>query len=289
MRYITVNDLSNTIRENLWKIPRDIDFVIGIPRSGMIAASLISSYLNVPLIDINGFVSGVEPYGGMRLLYFNADHKTNTNKVLVVDDTVFQGNAMNATREMLKGFPQYQFIFSCVYLEKNADAVDIYLEDVRRDANWMHGICIYEWNIFQHKSDVTRNILYDIDGVFCLDPPDERNEERYLNYIANATPLFIPRAPIGGIVTYRLNKNREITEKWLKEQGIKYDKLFMFNANSWDERAAINPSPGKYKAECYGDFPQYKLFIESDEDQALQIASITHKPVLCVKTNRLYN
>ena len=52
MKYITLNDLSNTIRKNIWKIPRDIDFVLGIPRSGMIVASIISSYLNVPLIDI---------------------------------------------------------------------------------------------------------------------------------------------------------------------------------------------------------------------------------------------
>jgi uncharacterized HAD superfamily protein len=59
--------------------------------------------------------------------------------------------------------------------------------------------------------------LYDIDGVFCIEPPDERNEEEYLKYIANATPLFIPRTKLGGIVTYRLSKNREITEKWLTE------------------------------------------------------------------------
>lgn len=33
MKYITIADLSDTIRKNIWKIPHDIDCVIGIPRS----------------------------------------------------------------------------------------------------------------------------------------------------------------------------------------------------------------------------------------------------------------
>ena len=56
MKYITFNNLIETIRKNLWKIPRDIDFIIGVPRSGMIVASIISDYLNVPLMDLNSFL-----------------------------------------------------------------------------------------------------------------------------------------------------------------------------------------------------------------------------------------
>jgi adenine/guanine phosphoribosyltransferase-like PRPP-binding protein len=74
MKYITIADLSETIRKNIWKIPRDIDFIIGVPRSGMIAASMIASYLNVPLIDVNSFIAGLEPYGGDRLNYFSRSH-----------------------------------------------------------------------------------------------------------------------------------------------------------------------------------------------------------------------
>ena len=74
MKYITLSDLSETIRKNIWKIPRDIDCIIGIPRSGMIAASIISSYLNVPLIDVCSFTEGLQPYGGNRLNYFVKKH-----------------------------------------------------------------------------------------------------------------------------------------------------------------------------------------------------------------------
>ena len=39
MKFVTLADLAATIRRNVHKIPHDVDFVIGIPRSGIIAAS----------------------------------------------------------------------------------------------------------------------------------------------------------------------------------------------------------------------------------------------------------
>lgn len=289
MKYITISDLSETIRKNIWKIPRDIDFIIGIPRSGMIAASMICSYLNVPLIDINSFVAGMSPYGGNRLQYFTSSHKT-TNKILVIDDTVFAGTSMNKTKSMLSNIKNKQFIYMCIYLEGTGEnSVDIYLDDVRKYTNENCRIVLYEWNILQHHKDFMNKCLYDIDGVFCLDPPDERKEEMYINYIKNATPLFIPKTPIGGIITYRLIKNKNITEKWLNDNGITYSELKMFNANTWDERNKSGIPPEKYKADFYKSKPNYKLFIESNEQQAKKIAEISCKPVYCVETNKLYN
>ena len=211
MKYITINELSETIRQNIYKIPRDIDFIIAIPRSGMIPASIIASLLNVPLIDINSFVNDLEPYGGDRLKYFNKNHQ-KTNKVLVIDDTVYGGKSMRKTKEQLANYSGIEFIYMCVYLESYAyDVIDFYLEDLRQYVDSTNKIVLYEWNIFQHHQEFMKTCLYDIDGVFCVEPPDERNEEEYLKYISNAKPLFIPRTKLGGIVTYRLSKNREIT------------------------------------------------------------------------------
>ena len=90
MKYITISDLSNTIRNNLWKIPRDIDVIVGIPRSGMIVAEIIAEYLNLPCVDIDNYVSGcTEGVGGGRLRYVS--NRKKYNRVLVVDDTVFTG------------------------------------------------------------------------------------------------------------------------------------------------------------------------------------------------------
>lgn len=288
MKYISLDDLSQTIRKNIWKIPRDIDFIIGVPRSGMIVASIISSYLNVPLIDVNSFISGLEPWGGDRLKYFNNSHQ-KTNKVLVIDDTVYGGTSMNKIKNQLKDFGNVQFIYMCVYLEGHAsDAIDIYLEDVRKYISSECPIVLYEWNIFQHHTSQMRQMLFDIDGIFCMEPPDERNEEDYLKYIANATPMFIPRTKLGGIVTYRLSKNRDITEKWLAEQGIQYNELLMFKANSCKERNDSGVSPEMFKATVYVDHPNAKLFVESSDYQAQRIAQMSGKPVFCVEMNKLY-
>ena len=292
MKYISINDLTNTIRRNLWKVPHDVDFIIGVPRSGMIAASIIASYLNIPLIDVNGFVNGLEPWGGVRLQYFKNNHK-QSNKVLVVDDTLYAGTAMKRTKEKLKStdrYNNYKFIYSAIYYEGWAiNEVDFCFEDVRKYVDPKINIVMYEWNLFQHYSHFMDKILFDCDGVFCVNPPDEINKEEYISYIKNAIPLFTPKNKIGGIITYRLNIYRDITEKWLKDNGINYNELVMFNANSYEERKSRTPNPGEYKAKYYKMHDNYKLFIESDNWQAQTIANISNKPVYCVETNYMYN
>lgn len=284
MRYKSIKDLSDTIRHNIWKIPQDIDFIIGIPRSGMIAASMIASYMNVPLIDINSYLKGLKPYGGLRLKY-NKDH-IKSNKILVVDDTVYNGNAISKVKEQLRNIKQ-NFIYCCVYLEGvGSRYVNIYLEDLRDLKTYE--IVLYEWNIFQHHSIIMNKCCYDLDGVLCVDPPDERNTDEYVNYIKNAKPLFVPKNTIGCIVTYRLIKYKDITENWLKNNGIKYKELIMFNAQSWEERHNTNITPEIYKSNVYKD-NKYNLFVESNQSQAKGIFELTSKPVYCVETNYMYN
>lgn len=289
MKYITLAELSDTIRKNIWKIPRDIDFIIGVPRSGMIGASIISSFLNVPLIDVESYLAGMSPWGGNRLRYFKEKHK-RTGKVLVVDDTVASGTAMKMVKEKLSGGDSgVTFVYMCLYLEgRGDDAIDLYLEDVRKYTDNFSRIVVYEWNIMQHHSKFMEKCLYDMDGVFCVDPPDERNEEEYQKYIMDAIPLFIPRTKIGGIMTYRLIKNMKVTQEWLKRYGITYNELSMFNADSWQQRKDSGISPEMFKGEYYRTHDNYQLFVESNDHQARGIHEISGKPVYCVETNKMY-
>ena len=39
--FVTIGDLSDTIKRNIWKIPHDVDLVVGITRSGTLAANII--------------------------------------------------------------------------------------------------------------------------------------------------------------------------------------------------------------------------------------------------------
>lgn len=282
MTYITLADMNAAIRRNLWKIPRDIDYIVGIPRSGMIAASIISSYLNVPLTDTRSLVAGLEPYGGRRLKYFSSRH---TGRALVVDDTVWNGGAKNETKKMLSGVQGVELIYMCVYLEgRGEDAVDIWLEDVRQCTDNYKQPVLYEWNIMQHHPKLMSRCLYDLDGVMCPDPPDERDEQRYLDYIADAPPLFIPRTPIGGIITYRLQRNRAVTERWLHSQGVQFGELIMFDSDTFKRGV----SPEQYKGDYYRMHRNYELFVESSDKQARRIAEIAGKAVYCVGTNKVY-
>ena len=288
MKYITLAEMAKTIRDNIWKVPRDIDFIITIPRSGTIAGSIISEFLNVPLIDIDSFVAGIKPYGGGRLRYYNKKEH-NTKRVLVVDDTVFSGMSKVKAKEKLERFSDYQFIFMAVYLEgPGENYIDLWLEDLREYTNGFTQIVLYEWNIFHHNEDIMERCLYDLDGVLCLDPPDERNEQEYLDYIKNAVPLFIPTTKIGGIVTYRLIKNKDITVDWLARNNVEYGMMLMFNANSWEERAAQNIHPGKWKGMIYKSLDKYNLFVESSSEQAKIIHEISGKPVLSIEDNKIF-
>ena len=287
--YVTLSDLSVMIRKNFYKIPHDIDFVIGVPRSGMIPACIIAEFLNVAVIDVDSFIHGAKPTGGNRLHFRQYNAKPHP-KVLVIDDTVFSGTAMLRTKDKLKPFSkEFNFIYAAAYLEgRGAGTIDLWLDDVRQYTNNYTQPVLYEWNIFHHYSHVENHCAYDIDGVLCLDPPDERNEQEYLQYIANATPLFCHTLPIDTIVTYRLIKNKDITMKWLEKQGIRYRELIMFNANTWQERNQSGVGPAQFKAEYYKQNPNLYLFIESDDEQARAIHQLTGKQVLCVQTNTMY-
>lgn len=290
MKFITLQEMNEAIRKNLWKIPRDIDFCLGIPRSGILAASIICEYLNCPLVDVDSFCEGAKPTGGARLRYWKPKHPTGKKKVLVVDDTVWGGGSKRTAKMKLQKFSdEYDFLYLVVFLEgPGKSSVDIYLEDVTMYTNNFRDNVIYEWNIIHHNENTMAGSMWDIDGVMCVNPPDERNEKEYQAYIGEATPLFIPTAPIGGICSYRLRKNADATIEWLNKQGVNYRNLSLFPADSWEERNASGISPYVFKARCYAESKWANLFIESDDLQAKEIARLSGKPVYCVESNRLY-
>lgn len=290
MKFITLQEMNEAIRRNLWKIPRDIDFCLGIPRSGILAASIICEYLNCPLVDVDSFCEGAKPTGGARLRYWTPKHPVGKKKALVVDDTVWGGGSKKTAKMKLQQFSEeYEFVYLVVFLEgPGKNAVDIWLEDVTQFTNNFQDNVIYEWNIIHHNESTMNASMWDIDGVFCLEPPDERNKQEYLDYIKQATPLFIPTPTIGGICSYRLQSNEQVTRDWLEKQGVKYRRLYLFPASSWEERNASGISPYTFKAKCYSEAGWAKLFIESDDWQARKIAELSHKPVYCVESNRLY-
>ena len=161
MVYRSYEDLSNCIRRNLWKVPQDIDLIVGVPRSGMIPALMLAELMNIRCADIDAFAEGREMScgGRQKLMASQALKEDGKKKVLVLDDTVLAGSAMRKARERLAPLEEMcDIIYGCVYAEgKNAkEMVDLWLEDI-----WQPGekVWLYEWNVPRQRQ------LYQICGL----------------------------------------------------------------------------------------------------------------------------
>ncbi|NAS32697.1 phosphoribosyl transferase [Flavobacteriaceae bacterium R38] len=271
MNYRSISDLNDIILKKLYLIPRDIDLIVGVPRSGMMPANLLALYLNLPYTDIHSFIKGYIYKSGARRQFFDSsDYK----KILVVDDSIASGSALRECKENLKHLTsKFDFKYFVVYATpENADAVDYALEKVTTPR-------YFQWNIFNHTT--LEKACFDIDGVLCVDPTAEENDdgEKYTSFLLNAAPLYIPGSKIGTLVTSRLEKYRKETETWLHANGVKYDKLIMLDLPNAKARQKAN-CHGSHKANEYKS-KKYNLFVESELGQAIEINRLTKKPVFC--------
>lgn len=280
IEYRSIADMNEAILRNLHKLPHDIDFVVGIPRSGMLPANLIALYLNKPYTDIDSFIEG-RLYGtGERGVFIK---KETSNKVLVVDDSIYGGNALTKAQAKLANMNKegnYEFIYGVVFaMTKIVDRVDFYCEIIDEKR-------IFQWNLFHHDFFIP-HAFCDIDGVLCPNPPIDDDGEQYKKYISTAPVLYKPSLAVDTLISCRLEKYRDITEKWLADNGIEYKRLILLNLPTKEER--INwGKHGIYKGEAYRD-SDCCLFIESSLYEAREIVKISHKPVFCTETFTMIN
>ena len=269
MNYRTYADMALHIKQILPKIS-DADLIVGIPRSGMVPAYMIGAFLNRYVCSLDEFVSGIVYSKGMRTV----------KKVLVVDDSVNDGLAMRRAKERLQGKEkEFELVYMAVYaVEKATSLVDVYAD-----------ICpqprFFQWNYMYHPGLLPQACL-DIDGVLCVDPTAEENDdgEKYRQFILNARPLFVPNDKVKALVTSRLEKYRPETERWLAENGVKYEKLYMLDLPSREERIRRGVH-ASFKAEIYKKLKDAHLFIESNPLQAAEIRRLSGKPVICTETD----
>ena len=197
MNYRNIADLNHTILKNLHRLPHGIDIVVGIPRSGLLAASLIAIHKNLPFTDLDGHIAGRLLSAGQRLGGDGQQQMPGrVSKALVVDDSICSGSEIrNARRRLAAAGLKHEILFSAVYgLPGSADVCDIVLEIC-------HQPRIFEWNLLNHT--LLQSTCFDIDGVLCRDPTEEENDDgdRYRRFIRSAEPYLLPQAPIGYVAT----------------------------------------------------------------------------------------
>jgi orotate phosphoribosyltransferase len=280
MNYRSVADMNEDVRNLAESVPEDVDLVVGIPRSGLLAANIMCLHLNVPMTDVEGLCEGRTLQTGRR--YDDQDPATDdfadVDTVLVLDDSVNSGTQMRETRNRLADhdFP-FDLEYAAVYISPGGyEYVDYWAETVHLDR-------MFEWNLLHHPK--LGQCCVDIDGVLCRDPTPEENDDgaAYREFLRTVEPKVAPSEPIGWLVTCRLEKYREETRAWLDEHDIRYDELVMMDHPDKETRMA-HGNHARYKAEVYEETGA-KLFVESDPGQSTAIASTAGKPVYCYQTN----
>jgi orotate phosphoribosyltransferase len=247
---LTVADLHRSLAANLWRLPRDIDGVVAASPAGALAAGIVASHLDRPLLDGDA---------------------TRAGSVLLVEASAVDMVAA----EPVAGGPTTahgKTIRVAVFADVRGGAdFDLVLERVPAGT-------VFEWSLF-HGDAMARACL-DIDGVLCRDPTDDENDDgdAYRHFLATAAPLVTPSVPVHALVTSRLERYRDLTERWLDVHGITYDRLIMMDhpdaaARSRAARQAV------YKAAAYRASGA-ELFVESDPRLAVQIAQLARRRVI---------
>ncbi len=278
MYYRSLEDMHRAIVNGLPRVPQDVDVIVGIPRSGLIPATLLALHLNLPMTDVDGLIAGRR-----FTTRFNkgngqgSDGKGGFRKALVVDDSVAAGIQMQQTRALIEqaGLSDrvtYAAVFAGPGSEKYVDLV--------------FDVCpfprVFAWNFMHHE--LLSWACVDLDGVLCRDPSPEENDdgERYAQFLRDVEPRFRPRGTIGHIVTCRLEKYRGATEAWLRSHGVVYGRLVMLDLPTAVARRESQPH-AEFKARVYKS-TKTRLFVESSYAQAARIAQLAGKPVLCAET-----
>lgn len=277
MRYRSQAELNEGCRGLAREVCGTYDLVVGIPRSGMPPASLISLYLDLPVSDVEGLAERRIMQSGKR--YEGTLDFEEVRRVLVVDDSVNSGRQMRESKARIEemDITDIDVDYAAVFVTlTGTQFVDYWWEVVDMPR-------VFEWNLLHHPK--LRNFCVDIDGVLCRDPFPEENDDgaRYRTFLETVAPEYLPTKRIGWLVTCRLEKYREETEAWLQRHGIEYDHLVMMDLPDKQTRHELG-NRSEYKAAVYEDVGA-ELFIESSMRQATEIARLTGKPVYCIETN----
>ena len=282
MNFRSVADLDDQIVNWLGKLPSDVEVIVGVPRSGMLVANLLSLHLNLPMTDVEGLLQGRMMHAGVRVERDDMTALLSTKRrILVVDDSVLDGTQLKIVREKIaRAGIQHDILYAAPYVAPGKEhLVDFFIEVLPTPR-------CFEWNLMHHKVFLEKTCM-DIDGVLCRDPTEADNDDgpKYECFVREAEPLYLPSHAVANLVTCRLEKYRAATEEWLAHHGVRYGRLFMMDYPDMAARRRAG-SYASFKADIYLKTKSW-LFIESSLQQASQIAELTGYDVFCMDTREM--
>lgn len=267
----------------------EFDAVCGVPRSGLMPASILATRRNIRLVPLSDLLQSPETaITDAKLRDSNPKVKKQlpvSNRLLIVDDSATSRAVTFGTiREQLKvGSPvsQLRISFGVLYCESK-DVVDFAYRVVPQPR-------MFAWNWFRHWD--LQSAALDMDGVIC---DDWRGQEQvvddpvYLRFLRDTKPLYLPEVRVKMIVTGRLSRYRKQTEAWLAKYGVQYETLSMCELPTPRHRLTSGEALSR-KVKLYANNKELRLFVESDSKAAAAIARGACKPVLCTDDQRVYS
>lgn len=233
----------------------DRDTLIAIPRSGLLPAQILAHRLNLPLFALTRHNTIADLNHGTR----SATLPRIGRKIAVVDDTTCTGRALTRARTIIHAhLPDADVITVAVY------AASLDLADVI--AYRLPAPHLLDWHF--PASPYATQALWDIDGVL-LDESDHTGR------------LLRRTAPGIHCVTGRGRALEPLTREQLARAGINPARIDYADKNLVGEEAA------EHKARIYAESPA-TYFVESDAGQALTIARISRKIVICPPQPAVY-
>lgn len=302
-RYVTTANLAADAILLASQLPAQIRGVAGVPVSGMIPAAIIAAHLHVPLYEVETQGQQNAPPGGIharpQVRRMSAGWRGHSRRVdptwplVVVDDTVYGGFAMS---RIMAGADPSDLLPAAVYVLPGSERFVRFFAQHLPCPHWL------EWNWPNAgmlvgdciNPEIRGGVALDFDGVLCDDPPrafDESNpidRQRYLEWIADAPPLNLPRhRSVPLIVTNRAAYTEPATIAWLDRYRIKADRIAFWpgepESRTWADDFIRQHKAAQYAAsDCC-------LFVESDSWQANAIARHTGRRVLDLQAQQIIN
>jgi len=267
-RYVSVSEYAGIVHDMIKELPTGFDVVCAIPRSGLIAGTIIAAELNKPLTTPDKLIEGnVWGRSGKPLGI------TGNSGILLIDDSMGAGTTLTKFRNQIQEkYPDMKIISAVVFgWSESREMVDICYCPHSSNMRLM-----FEYNLTRLKYG---ELSCDLDGVLCEDYTVAMPESGYLKHIINARPYRIPTFRIKSIITNRDEKHRKITEDWLSQNRVEYDSLIM----NGDHEDTL-----QFKIRVLSENrPSY--YWESDPVLSLGIFKATGIPTLCINTSTLFS
>lgn len=270
--FVTSSELAAEATRLASQLPANATGIVGIPRSGMMPATLIANLLHLPLFELVPDGPPRRMTDGWRM----QGRQEAGGPLVVVDDNQTTGNSIIRARQILgRHLAGHRVLYAVVYRCQRAKP------QTRPDfvGRELPSPIFLEWNLW--NSIYTPSLACDFDGILCRDGAPDK-------------PMYLPRrCELPLVITGRTEAMRASTLHWLATWGVRVKRLEMFpgRPDELEHEVQIDRwrvwRVSQWKAEIYKR-STCSYFAESSERQAREIAGLSGKPVICPAAGRVF-